>query len=1626
MAVVALADRLFLLPDEARVALSLVGYAAAAAAFWRTCGRGLARMPDERGLAKLVELAAPKLHEALLSAVELAEDGGRPLRDSEEFRAALQDLVARQVDGLQVESLLPRKLVGQWFRALVAVAAVLLVLSAIPGLHFAQFLARAVLPGANIARPSHIRIEVLAPTPPDQAVPRGDSVTVSAATSGGHPGEVMLETFPRGGPRTRVAMKLSGPDEYSAAIEVGSDAVAYRIRAGDAITRKYLLDPKERPRVVKFRKTYLYPAYTRLPSSQVSEESGDLSALEGTTVDVRLDVDQAIRAASLEIDTGVTNIVPLAVDRGGQVTGRIALSRAGTYRVRLIAAETGFDNKFSPAYELDVQPDLRPSVAIDRPEEDELVLPPDALVQLNGTARDDLAVSNVAQFVEVNGIARPLAPLSTGGTGEVKVARSWDLASLGVRPGDRVLTRLVAEDLKGQRSESDSLVIAISAAGFDPERLDAVRKQEALQQAVHGLRDRMEQLDRRMNEARDTVRNGSAPPEAKRQALLAAATAAEAAADVAEPVLDQIKAAIPRMPLPREAYDASLLGRAVSSVAQEALPDLRQRLADLASTVSTAGQQAASTAIDKASEPFWRGMNIARKADDTQSDLLGTQQAGALSRDLEQMASEQKDVGEVLRSGSMDAERAERVTRREAVIAQEARAVEALMGDLAEHARDWPRHEAENHAKGLAQRREEIEKALASPTAAEALKQPAQAMQGAVDNAAQTMRRAERHLAEEASKNRRELENMLGPSTEAIARAARRLEQPDAADGSTAADAIDTAARHLEDRAALEELRPMPDASFVADTANAAEALRAMRDSAGAAESRTNALAAVRALELAYRKIEGGHEATEAAPALRNMAGREQWDATNPDDFNEIGRDWGWVGRQVEELPRALEQAGLPNEAVRSAREIEGGQDRRQVNDEMRRRQSEGRQDRNVAEPLNALADKVRELSAQIQPELKAARAAIEDLTPSLGERLAGLAEEAAELRDDTAALAQNDAAAAQPGELRNRAAEQQGFEQQVEDVREALRREANLEDLASAEGRESARDADDAAAMLRQTPPTAGELLQKAAASPASESRGEALQAAADRQAKLAEALEQVAAHYENADDRQVAETRRALRAAERELGLKPTLDEAYGEAQALGELAGKTPAEQLAELERALQGSAPMREELGEIAADTLASAAGQLESSASREKNIASDLDRLARAGTPQERAARIADAARKLARENIPAIAQQAGEAGAESRGRLDEAARRLESAAQKSPSDFSQPSSTAVPALREEVGMLRDAGRELDQGANQLGQAASRQSNEAAAPLREARQKAEGARQQANELAQQAEQLAHDVSQSSTPMQSAAGQQPPIEITVRSAGSDVSRAGRHQARLGAAEQGGRLQQIGNQLETQTAGQIDQAEGSMTRAESPAAAQPAAQGAHEAIRQPLEQLQSALAQSPQPSDAGGQASAMSDPSAGLAEDSDRWMARALDQLDASMHPAGTAQAAAPASKGEASSSAEQAGASQAVEAAAESQAGSMMAARASGLAPGEKPLSYATANGGGAAFAAPGIVYRQLPGSAPMIANDWGRLPTRLTSDLLEGRRQGVSGEYRDMVDVYFRAIAEKSQRKGTAN
>lgn len=133
--------------------------------------------------------------------------------------------------------------------------------------------------------------------------------------------------------------------------------------------------------------------------------------------------------------------------------------------------------------------------------------------------------------------------------------------------------------------------------------------------------------------------------------------------------------------------------------------------------------------------------------------------------------------------------------------------------------------------------------------------------------------------------------------------------------------------------------------------------------------------------------------------------------------------------------------------------------------------------------------------------------------------------------------------------------------------------------------------------------------------------------------------------------------------------------------------------------------------------------------------------------------------------------------------------------------------------------------------------------------------------------------------------------------------------------------------------------------------------------------------------------------------------------RWMARAMDGLNT-----GTPTA--------------QTDAARALEAARQSQQQAMRQGRGEGQSGGAAGEGQSAATGqasagmgrvGGASRAGGSGEFGALPELGVLRDADWAKLPPKLAQELREAQANGVSGDYRVMVDAYFKALAEKARK-----
>ncbi len=1391
MMVVALLDRFFILPDWFRWTLSGVAYLAVIVAEWRACLRLLWHAPGSRDLARLVERTAPELREDLLSAVELGEEPEH--YDSPRFRELVQAGVAERMAGLDTERLLPTQLLRRSMLILGAIVVVLIGAMAFSGLQFGTMLLRAMFPMANLDRVSSVKVAILAPNPAEMPVPQGDSIPLIVETSGKPVAQAYLETFSKSGSRSVAQMTPSGRGRFTAQIQVAREDVQYRVRAGDALTRKYRLHAAARPHVVRFHKTYRFPAYAQLPEKTAIDDTGDLAALEGTEVEMLLETDQPVRAAELRVETGKDTAVQKLEPAGERrLRASVKLNASGTYRVHLVSAESAFENKFSPEYELRAEADLIPKVEIETPERD-TVATTSELLDLTGAASDDLALAALEQRYRVNEgpwKKRPL-PLEPGPAARIET--QWDLSQEGFRPGDIVTTKLVATDRKGLAGESKPVVITLAAAGFDSRRAAALLEKQRLLAAVSALQDSAEILEKRCNEARAQADKAAPEDAVFKQAGLSLSSALDDYEQRAAAAIGQLAVAIRGSEPGHDSGNLVLLGRALSRL-QASGATLRFIHRQTFSPVpGTPTRELLREAIETSRWILPR----ARQTEDTCRHYVTAEELDLAAENLQVAWQEQRQLAEQAARNPDKAGTWKRVaTRTRAILAETAHVEEGFKTAIA-HAQGNVGERFKRFLKRLGDQRAATLRALeAEPSPA--LLGPTQAFAAATAEVLQQTFDVKREFLQPPTQAYDRLRNEMQPAWAAFEKLRKELDDilrnekfPEPLRQRLAQHRWLTKAETWKTYGDWEESRPDADAYFVQDLRSIALVLVALRGEGttpGKNKEREPFYKKLTEVDRAFRVLEVAHDLFEVASGFDHLAAAEKWDAGSLRARSSNPVDWQWLANRWRVATDDLSRIGPPDQEARPIMQqaqqlLQKAQQEppsRALQVEMVQRFSKERAPVAVSRETAEIAERIREAIELLRPTLQKARQTIAEIAPKLTERMQQLAKQAQELqqRTEAQAKAEQPSPDAAKAETQDKLAEQQQLNAELETVKDAVRADAQRQDLMEKDGRERARDADDALALLREPPTRAEQALNDAAtASERPEERNTALRTAAEEQQKLSSALEQIAKHYDALEKGKPEETRLAMREEEKKLGVKEQLDAQYEAAERLAEASEGTPEEMLKKLENALPQNPLMRQELSSVSKNTLHTAAEKLTEATAQEQKVAESVNKLAseQQEPPAANPAALADGQGKPTAQNAPPAPPQPSNA--------------QPNAPKPSPAPPGQPN----------------------------------QPSPAAHPL----------------LAQ------------------AATQQTPIAESATLAGEDIQRAGRHEERLRNPLAGQELQRVGQQVQQTAEKQIPQARDALAAAQAAREAQPAVELAKNNLQRDLDRLtEAASGKAPMP--------------------------------------------------------------------------------------------------------------------------------------------------------------------------
>ncbi|MEZ0386846.1 MAG: hypothetical protein ACAI34_07260 [Verrucomicrobium sp.] len=1369
------------MPDSLRHGISYAGYVIALISAWWLSMRFVNEARGHFGAARLMEVADKRMHEKLLSAVELSQGPQENLPDSPEFRARLQDDVATDLTGFNADKVLPTSLLKPWIRAMVLIVLLIIGLSFVPGLHLPGFIARAALPFANLSRPSSTKLRIVSPVKANSLVPMASSVPLAVEVEGKTPRRILVETQTGDGKPAKMELTHAGGNRFEALIGVGQTSVRYQIIAGDAITSWHTFEARARPRVIEFTKVIAPPSYAGLPEVSLREDHGDLTALEGSTVKLTLKTNQPISKTAASLNPDATP-VEVKLDQPDTLSISFPINgKSDAWQIALAAKETGFTNDEASPWRIETIADLPPTVAITEPR-DQMEVRSDDAVQILGKASDDVGLASIKLAHAINGADWKETPLAEKSGKEAEVATTFKLAPLPVKTGDSVLVKLVATDFKGQKAESPPVRLLIVEDKLNLAQLQWAAEQRRLAAQAKSLAEEVRDVRKEAERVRALDRKNRKNDAQEQETEAAISKLKQQLASVDEKSKDlweQTKRAAQKAPNSLKALETNLAGQRLAELRGQHLKELQQQTN--AEQIDERQFKDAANQLANDAETLAQALQAFAAADTAQ----------AVKESMEHLAPQQNRLAEKsIEANRNPEERGKWQEQQRAALAVAENAKQDLIA-LKEAIQDHRKRDVNQHIENFEKKMPAMKNSLDS----EKQHQAPEFLYGQsheLRNAANQARDASRWFADETTQKAQEMrERMLRDQNPALATmdqardraqtAANQKKEPAKGESpkSEAVDRLKAAARQFKDQSELREQSRQTTQQAALDMNRMGRALEQLAEEMQRAETPEQMKAVAektRDLSEAGRALQADSLAQDAAMALQEA---KDGALAQSDPQSQLPAAQA-AANQLRQLPDTLRRAQA-NEAANAAQEAaNNAQWQRDETQNQQRQMADQKQNGQQPQPLPREQNRALEANTKAElrlaesisaftPKVEAARERLQEMTPKLSDLAKNAAEalqRSQEKSNQTAQAAENNQPAEQTAQQANALLPQAKDDaQKLADLQAAMRQEANAADLNDEAERQMARASDVGLEQIRQQAPQIAQGLQEAAQAQQGAQQAQSLQKAAQAQKKTSQALNQLAQNLQKMEQGETLpqDALAAQKAMEEALGIDQPLDESFKAAENIAKLmeqAAQDPKAALAGLEKELKKNPQMQKALGSLAEQTaqesqsnLALAQSQPQMAAQATSQGAHDLARVARhqERLGQEKAAKkVAEASEKLKQlaaatkadpsQNNPQNAEQASQSGQQAQQAAAEAA-----AAQAANAPAAGSFSEAAKAS-----MLAQALDQLDQAVNpmeggtpqssQPGEQAQANSQQGQQPGQQ--QKGQGQGQQAQQSAQQ--------------------------------------------------------------------------------------------------------------------------------------------------------------------------------------------------------------------------------------------------------------------------------------------
>ncbi len=284
----------------------------------------------------------------------------------------------------------------------------------------------------------------LAVTPGDVEIVKGDGLRVNASIEALADVNANLEwRFTGNNAINQAAMTslATAPKaEFAHTLEHVRESLSYRVQVGDQTSKWYQVQVVEPPLIQSLRVTIAFPNYTQREAVELDENLGEIAALPGSKVSLRLSSNKELQAGELQFDSGAT--LPLQLN-DNSARAEFVVNKADVYTINLVDKKN-LRNPDPIRYRIELETDATPNVRITLPGQD-VDVDESMSVPLVIEADDDFGFSSLDIVYELQPSLAGEAvqgrwplPLANPQQEKITVQALWDLSKLALHPDDVV------------------------------------------------------------------------------------------------------------------------------------------------------------------------------------------------------------------------------------------------------------------------------------------------------------------------------------------------------------------------------------------------------------------------------------------------------------------------------------------------------------------------------------------------------------------------------------------------------------------------------------------------------------------------------------------------------------------------------------------------------------------------------------------------------------------------------------------------------------------------------------------------------------------------------------------------------------------------------------------------------------------------------------------------------------------------------------------------------------------------------------------------------------------------------------------------------------------------------------